>query len=92
MKKWIISGNKALTQENNTLTVKWLINLLSVSQGLQNQGNASKKPFKGLVQAQIWNLWLSNQEIAKQNNCPFNCVCMWLEQMKGEKQECQRGC
>lgn len=53
MKKWIISGNKALTQENNTLTVKWLINLLSVSQGLQNQGNASKKPFKGLVQAQI---------------------------------------
>lgn len=92
MKKWIISGNKALAQENNTFAVKWLINLLPISQRLQNQANTSKKPFRGLVQARIWNLGLSKQEIAKQNNCPFNCACVWLEQMKGEKQECQREC
>lgn len=76
-------------QENNTMAVRWLINVLPVPLRLQNQGNTSKKPFRGLVQAQIWNLGLSKQELDKQNNCPFNGV---LEQREGEKRECQRGC
>lgn len=56
--------------------MKQLIYLLPVSQRLRNQGNTSKKPFRGLVQAWIWNRGLSKQEIAKQNNCPFNCACV----------------
>lgn len=86
MKKWITLGNKALTQENNTLRVKWLIILLPVFQRLQNQGNSSKNPLRGLVHTWIWNLGLSKQEIVKQNNYPFICTGTWLEKMKGEKQ------
>lgn len=90
MKKWIILGNKALTQENNTLAVKWLIILLPVFQRLQNEGNSSKNSLRGLVQTWIWNQGLSKQESVKQNDYPFICTCTWLEKMKGEKQECQR--
>lgn len=70
--------------------MKWLIILLPVFQRLQNQGNSSKNPLRGLVQTWIWNLGLSKQETVKQNNYPFICTCTWLEKMKGEKQECQR--
>lgn len=45
MKTQIILGNKALTQVYNTLAIhNWIVNLLPVSQRLQNQGNSSKKP------------------------------------------------
>lgn len=78
-----MSGNKALIQENNTLllceAVKWLINLLPVPLNLQNQGNTSKKPFRGLVLAsESWG-WVSKNLLNKTIVLSIVCWNRWKE-------------